>query len=207
MWTPQQARTFLKTAEQHRLYAAFYLALGTGMRHGEVLGIRWQDIDGDIINVQQAVKTIRGAQYSIGGLKTKSSYRRIAVGPDVVSIFRAHKAKQEAERALLGEAWPGTDLVFTNVLGNVLIPRNFDRIWYNLQKKAGVPHRNFHNLRHFHVSLLVDAGMDPRTVANRIGHTNASITLDIYSHVFEAKHRASAVNLSDMLGGEEDADE
>ena len=172
LWTPQQVRTFLKTAEPHRLYAAFYLALATGMRHGEVLGLRWQDVEGDIITVRQSVITVRGAQPTISTPKTKKGIRRIAIGADGVAVLAAHKARQEEERRYLGASWHESGLVFTNEYGDLLIPRNFDRIWYDLQGRADVPRVRFHDLRHFHASLLIDSGLDPRTVADRIGHAN-----------------------------------
>ena len=169
--------------------------------------MRWQDIDDDTLTVRQSVITVKGAQPHISTPKTKKGVRRIALGEDTVAVLEAHRVKQEVERAYLGEAWLNTGLVFTNELGGVLSPRNFDRVWYGLQERVEVPRVRFHDLRHFHASLLINAGLDPRTVADRIGHANPSTTLDIYSHMFEAKRRATAVNLEDMLGDEKDSDE
>lgn len=207
LWTPAQALHFLEVAKSHRLFAAFYLALSTGMRHGEILGLRWRDIEGDVITVRQSVINVKSAQYQISTPKTRKGVRQIVIGPDTLTVLAAHKERQEAERAYLGEAWTDSGLVFTNELGDILEPRNFDRVWYDLLRKSELPRIRFHDLRHFHVSLLIQRGLDPRTVADRVGHTDPAFTLKRYSHMFEAQRRAAGISLLGLLEAESEEDE
>ena len=207
LWTPEQVRHFLELAKTHRLYAAFYLVIATGMRHGEILGLRWQDIEGDVITVRQSVINVQGAQHEISTPKTRKGVRRIVIDPATMQVLAEHRGRQEAEREKLGSAWEDLGLVFPNELGGILIPRNFDRVWYDLLDKSGLPPIRFHDLRHLHVSLLVKRGLDPRTVADRVGHTDPSFTLRRYSHMFEAQRRAAAVPLDEMLRSDDAEDE
>ncbi|CAN5671295.1 site-specific integrase [soil metagenome] len=200
LWTPEVTMRFLDAASSHRLYAAFYLALSTGMRHGEVLGLRWQDVQDDVITVRQAVVNVRGASYRVSTPKTRKGVRQVAIGPDTVRVLREHRRRQKEEERRPGKTWRNSGLVFVTRFGGVITPRNFDRVWYGLQARAKVPRIRFHDLRHLHVSLLIQLGLDPRTVADRVGHTDPSFTLRRYSHMFEAQRRAAAVPLPDMLG-------
>jgi integrase len=128
------------------------IALSTGSRHGEILGLRWQDIEGDIITVRQPIINVKGAQYEVSTPKTRKGIRRIVLDPDTLVLLSQHK---KSEREYLGEAWADSGLVFTNELGDLLVPRKFDRVWYELLKKSGLPRIRFDDLRHLHVSLLV----------------------------------------------------
>ncbi|MEX2536369.1 MAG: site-specific integrase [Trueperaceae bacterium] len=202
LWTPEQVHTFLCAAKGHRLFAAFFLALSTGMRHGEILGVRWQDVDGDVITIRQSVITVRGAQFEISAPKTRKGIRRVVIDHDTKRILQEHETRQEAQRRHLGECWDDHGLVFTNELGGVIVPRNLDREWYALQRQAGLPRIRFHDLRHLHVSLLIRRGFDPRTVADRVGHTDPAFTLRQYSHMFEAQRREAAIPLKQLLGRE-----
>lgn len=206
LWTPEQVRCFLEVAKSNRLYAAFYLAIMTGMRHGEILGVRWQDIDKDVITVRQSVVNVKSAQYQISTPKTKKGIRRIVIDADTLQVLAEHKERQERERDYLGRNWVDSGLMFTNEFGDVLVPRNFDREWYGLLTQSELPRIRFHDLRHLHVSLLIKQGFDPRTVADRVGHTDPAFMLKRYSHMFEAQRRAAALTLNQLLGMEETPD-
>jgi integrase len=226
IWSNDEVMLFLTTARTHRLYAAFYLALSTGMRHGEVLGLRWQDIEGDTINIVQTIVKVKG-NYHISTPKTDKGNRRVVLDTETIATLEEHRLKQAEEaRGLKGE-WQADKhlgLVFTTVVGTPIHPRNFDRTWYYLQdaaKKAYVnfgrteeekkararqieegkvlPHLRFHDLRHMHVSLLNKAGVDARTIADRIGHTDPAFTLKRYAHVFEDQRKAAAIPLLRLL--------
>lgn len=222
LWTPEEVVRFLDAARPHRLYALFYLALSTGMRRGELLGLRWQDIAGSIVSIRQTVVPI-GSKITISTPKTKKGQRRVSVSPDVLEVLAAHKVAQDAERTDLGEAWQDAGLVFPTEIGTPMYPRNLERAWYGLQDKARdawkkalekagdvptlerleaktlLPRVRLHDLRHLHVSLLVKRGVDARTIADRVGHTRASFTLDVYTHLFEEQRTAAAVSILDML--------
>jgi integrase len=225
-WSNDEVMLFLSVARTHRLYAAFYLALSTGMRRGEVLGLRWQDVEGDTAYIRQNLISLAG-NYAFSTPKTASSVRRIMLDPETMATLEEHRLKQRSEAKDLGNKWQADkhlDLVFTSDEGTPLHPRNFDRVWYTLQDKARVaykelgqtdeekaarekqtqegkvlPHIRFHDLRHMHVSLLNKAGVDARTIADRIGHTDAAFTLQRYAHVFEDQRKAAAIPLLRLL--------
>ena len=201
-WEPSETLRFLETARPHRLFAAFYLTMTTGMRHGEVLGLHWGD-EGDTLHVQQALVNLKGG-YSVSTPKTRKGVRRIAIDAETLAVLETHRLLQAEERRKVGKRWGAkspeyADLVFTNELGGPLHPRNFDRVWYRLLEDAKVSRIRFHDLRHMHVSLLNKAGMDARTIADRIGYTDAAFTLRHYAHVFEEQRRAAAIPLLELL--------
>lgn len=222
LWTPEEVVRFLDTARSHRLYALFYLALSTGMRRGELLGLRWIDLKGSVISVRQTLVPVAN-RITVSTPKTQKGTRRVGVSPDVLEALSAHRARQEAERARLGEVWQDSGLIFPTEIGTPMHPRNLERAWYGLQEnsrkawqkaseEAGdvltlerleqgklLPRIRLHDLRHLHVSLLVRQGVDARTIADRVGHARASFTLDVYTHLFEEQRTAAAVSLLDML--------
>ncbi len=225
-WSNDEVLIFLNTARTHRLYAAFYLALSTGMRHGEILGLRWEDIAGDTIFIKQALVRIKG-KYMISTPKTDRSVRRVMLDPETIAMLEEHGMKQASEARELGKDWQKDKhlgLVFTSETGTPMNPRNFDRSWYKLQEASRktyiglsqnqeekqarakqieegkvLPHIRFHDLRHMHVSLLNKAGVDARTIADRIGHTDPSFTIKRYAHVFEDQRKAAAIPLVRLL--------
>jgi integrase len=225
-WSNDETMLFLSTIRTHRLYAAFYLALSTGMRHGEILGLRWSDVVGETLHIQQALVKVRGA-YVISTPKTEQSTRRVTLDPETVATLEEHRLKQAEEARGLESEWQKDKhlgLVFTSEAGTPVNPRNFDHTWYRLQaatqrayielgeseeeKKIRakqveegkvLPHIRFHDLRHMHVSLLNKAGVDARTIADRIGHTDAAFTLKRYAHVFEDQRKAAAIPLLRLL--------
>ncbi len=202
-WSSAEVMEFLNHARAHRLFAAFYLALSTGMRHGEVLGLRWQDIEGDTLYVKQSLIRLESG-CAISTPKTAQGIRRVKLDPETISVLEQHKQQQQAEVHQLCDSWGPTssefnDLVFTSVIGREIAPRNFDRVWYNLQKQAGVRKICFHDLRHMHVSLLNKKGVDARTIADRIGHTDPAFTIRRYAHVFEEQRQAAAIPLLELL--------
>ena len=222
LWTSQDVVRFLDTSRTHRLYALFYLALSTGMRRGELLGLRWRDIEGSSFRIRQTVVLI-GNKPTIGTPKTKKGQRRVSVSPDVLTTLEDHRLRQTAEKARVGDAWKEHDLIFPSEVGTPMQSRNLERTWYALQdtaraawRKAAheagdtvtlagleagklMPRARLHDLRHLHVSLLVKNGVDARTIADRVGHARASFTLDVYTHLFDEQRTAAAVSLLDLL--------
>ena len=202
-WEPSETLHFLTVARTHRLFAAFYLAMATGMRHGEVLGLRWGDVKGDTVYVRQSLINLKGG-HAISTPKTLKGVRGVPVDDETLAVLEAHRLLQAEERRKAGESWGPkspeyADLVFTNELGGAIYPRNFDRVWYKLRADAGVKAIRFHDLRHMHVSLLNKAGMDEATIAERIGHTDPAFTKRRYTHVFEEQRRAAAIPLLELL--------
>ena len=203
LWTADQIRAFLAVATEHRLGAAFHLALATGLRHGEVLGVRWKDIDSGQLRVSQVIVHF-GADLTLSTPKTSASRRLIPLDPGTLALLEARRHLQNEEREKTAPLWGSPspefqDLVFTNELGGPLHPRNFDRVWYRLQQKAGVPRRRFHDLRHMYTSMMAAKGFDPTLVSSLLGHTDPSFTLRRYSHAFESQRQRAAVPLDELL--------
>lgn len=199
LWTFKQTATFLDAARGHRLYAAFYLALSTGLRRGELLGLYWSDLQDGQLRVQRNLTKgdKKGPVWTAP--KTQQGTRIVSVPTDALDVLEEHRRRQAGERELLGNAWVRPDLMFANDHGDVITPVAFQHHWTRLQKAASVPHMRLHDLRHLHVSLLVRKGLDPRTIADRIGHTDAAFTLRRYSHMFAEHRKVAAVNLRDLL--------
>lgn len=198
LWTPQQAARFLDTALAHRLHALFYLDMSTGLRRGELLALRWQDIQGNIVHVRQTMSYVKG-QFIFSAPKTKQGFRRVPVTADVLDVLEQQKQHQQAERDFLGEAWPDSDLIFTSKVGTPIYPDNLTRLRIELMEKAEVPRIRLHDLRHLHASVAIKNGVDPKVLADRLGHSRASFTLDTYTHLFEEQRETAAISLLDFL--------
>jgi integrase len=182
--TGEQARTFLDAATGSRLEALFVLAVTTGMRQGELLGLRWRDVDLDAAMLQ-----IRGSmQATPDGLrimepKTAGSRRQVALSKQPVDALRRHRVTQAAERLRIGAAWENNELVFATESGRPMTASGLRRCFEPLLKRAGLPRMRFHDLRHTSATLLLGRGIHPKVVSEMLGHTRISTTLDLYSHV------------------------
>jgi integrase len=181
-WTEEEAIRFLETAEKHRLHPLWALELATGLRRGELLGLRWQDVDLDAgtIHIRQAISILKGAPI-VTEPKTPAARRKIGLPPDVAEAMREHR-KAWVARRLAASTWEG-DLVFCTRDGKPLNPNNLYRDYNQLIAEAGVPRIRLHDARHTHGTLMSAAGVSIRAVADRLGHARTSVTLDTYSHV------------------------
>jgi integrase len=189
-FTPDQARRFLDAVKGERLEALYILALTTGMREGELFGLRWADVN-----------LAAGALHLVKQLKTRSSRRQILLVSVAVDALGRHLARQREERLLLGLGWDDHGLVFTNTVGKPLHPSNFlQRSFYPLLARAGLPRIRFHDLRHSAATLLLGLGIHPKIVSEMLGHSQIGITLDLYSHV-TATMQQEAVRAFDGLFG------
>lgn len=195
LWTGIQAAAFLDTARAHRLYALFYLAMSTGLRSGELLGLRWQDIQGDRLIIRQNFVKV-GSKTIVETPKTKRGKRVVAISPDVIESLNTHRMRQDAERL---PSWPDNGLVFVSEVGTPLNPDNLRRLRNSLMDDANVPRIRLHDLRHLHASMAIKGGMDAKVLADRLGHARASFTLDVYTHLFDEQRANSAVSLLDFL--------
>lgn len=188
-WRADELGTFLRGVDD-RLAGAWWLLATTGMRRGEVLGLRWSDIDLDSGRLQ-VVRTLITTDVERKGEpgmawstpKTAKGRRQVALDDGAVSALRAHKARQAAERLAMGAGYHDEDLVVCVADGGRMHPK---RLSYYFDKRAralGLPRIRLHDLRHTHATLALRAGVHPRVVQERLGHANVSITLDTYSHV------------------------
>lgn len=203
VWTAHQARDFLAHCLKNkpRWYALFYLAITTGMRRGELLGLRWQDI-----SLEDAALTIRqslvqsGSKAVLNEPKTPASRRCILLSPDTVQVLKEHRVRQDTEQARWKDRSPlEVDLVFPSTVGRFQLPSILVKIFHHLIQQAGLPDLRLHDLRHTAASLLVRQGVPIKAVAERLGHQDASLTMRVYTHFYDDQRRAAALPLDVLL--------
>ena len=203
IWSETQMKEFLGVAKDSTLYSLFVLGVGTGLRLGELAGLRWKDVTLNAVSVQQALKVVNN-RLQFGSPKTPNSRRRVAISPEVVSALDVHREKQSAQKKDFGAAYEDNGLVFATELGKPLHLRNIERAFYALQKRVrktlpDLPHSGMHGLRHFHASLCIHNGMNVRMLADRLGHTDVTLTLRTYTHVFEDHQGVAAPDMSGLF--------
>jgi integrase len=195
VWTPEEVRAFLSTAELDRLYALYCLALATTMRQGELFGLHWRDVDLDagMVKVRTAVRRSKTHGVQMAVPKTDSGRRVIPIAQSVATILRAHYERQGVERVSMGGEWEDHDLVFTTRVGSPLHPSAVDyRCFRPLVIKAGVPIIRFHDLRHTAATILIAQGVPVGVVSQMLGHTSAAFTQSVYIHVLPGMGREAA---------------
>lgn len=195
-----QVTKLLKAAQDSHYFTAYFLALNTGLRRGELLALRWKDIDLS----ESMVKVCGGLVRTKDGLKfqepkTKFSNRVIGIGPKVVQVLKTHKKEQNENRLAVGQAYQDQDLVFCNELGQPLDPRAITRHFERLLKKAGLEKINFHGLRHTFATLSLQEGTDPRTTQEALGHHKVAFTLDVYSGVTAKMKQEATSKIGNLL--------
>lgn len=199
---PDQARALLEALESERLQALYTVPLAVGLRPGEALGLRWQDVNLDTgtISVCRALQRIEG-KLQLVELKTRRSRRIIALPALAISVLKAHLARQLEERQKAGTRWHETGFVFTTAHGTPLEPRNVVRSFKRILQQAGLPDQRFYDLRHTCASLLLAQGVHPRVVMEILGHRQISLTMNTYSHVIPQLQEDAAKRMDDLLSG------
>lgn len=174
----------LNVARPTRSYPAILLAATTGMRRGEVLGLRWRDVDLDkhLLAVSQSLEETKDG-LRMKAPKTQTSRRSISLPGITVEALRAHKIAQAQERLQLGLGRNDEGLVFTTLDGEPVRPRNLTKEFTRLVKRAGGHRITFHGLRHTHITALLKDGTNPKVVSERAGHSSVAVTLQLYGHV------------------------
>jgi len=197
-WTVDEAKQFLDKNGDHRLYALFHLGLVTGLRRGELLGLRWTDVDLEhgAIEVLQQLATV-GGRPVMKQLKTVSSDRVLAIGPRAVEVLLVHRTRQAAEHVVLGLDVREAELVFTSEVGGWIDPNNIGRIMTRLAKDAGVPRLTPKGLRHTAQSIGRVVVGDDKIMQERLGHADIGITLNTYTHTVSDQHRVAG----DLIDG------
>lgn len=201
-WSAEEARQFLGVANTHMHGVVYALALLTGLRKGELLGLRWADVQWkeNSLSVRQVLSGKNG-QGGFQDPKTQAGTRTIYVDDAVIVLLHAQKAAQARQRLLAGEGYQDHDLICATGSGRPLGPRNVSRDFYKLIERAGVPMIRFHDLRHTHASLLREQGADFRVIADRLGHTQVAFTAQIYTHARTDAQKDSTTSLSRSLLG------
>jgi integrase len=193
--SPAQARGLLEAARGDRFEALYVLALTTGMREGELLALRWQDVDldGGTLQVRSTLQHTKTG-FVFSEPKTAHSRRRIALPTIAVHALRRHHTLQAAEKLALGPAWRGEyDLVFPSVTGGPMDDSHFRRREFaTLLRRAKLPHVRFHDLRHTAATLLFTQRVNAKVVSEMLGHSGIAITLGLYGHVTPPMQQAAA---------------
>jgi integrase len=199
-WTPAQLRQFLDEIASHRLYPAVYLAANTGMRRGEVLGLRWKDVDLDRcrLSVQQALVNI-AYELEFADVKTQTSRRTIDLDERTIAVLRAWRKKQLEERLLVGRRDDEAGLVFTQPDGSPVHPDYFSQVFERHVSKSQLPRIRLHDLRHTHATILLQAGVPVKVVSERLGHSSPAFTMSVYQHVLPGMQADAAATFSEVV--------
>jgi integrase len=181
----EQARRLLVSARGHSLEGMITLAVTTGMRSGELLALKWRDInlDNRSLHIQRSMGYIPGKGYLEFETKTPKSRRKIVLPPFVCEALKQHRTRQLEARLIAGERWQDRDLVFCNMYGGYFDPAHLRQRFDKLLKEAGLPDVRFHDLRHSTATILLSIGVPAKVVQEILGHGQISMTLDTYSHV------------------------
>lgn len=187
----EQLQSFLREAKDSGVFELYYLELATGLRRGELLGLKWEDIDlerGDL-RVKRQIARINGEVVE-APLKTKNAYRTLPLAADTIDVL-------EAQRKKAGDSpW-----VFPGPTGGPISPDSVLHMLHRVLKRAGLPRVRFHDLRHTFATLALQNGVDVKTVSGMLGHFSAGFTLDTYAHVTTASQRQAAKTMGGILSG------
>ena len=190
--TQQQQKLFIEAIKGHKLEMLFLIALGTGLRLGELLGLKWSDIDFNtgILTVNRTLSRVKNqitGKYEIieQTPKTKNSNRTIPIPNDILNKLKEHKKNQSKQRLFVGEGYINNNYVFTDDIGNPIDDKRPGRNLKSTLAKLSIEPIKFHALRHTYATRLFEANVPPKTVQVLMGHYDISITMDIYTHVME----------------------
>lgn len=202
--SPDEAKQFLDAAKDDKWSIIFSLAISTGMRPQEYLGLLWKDVDlvgGNAVIQRALVWRRKGGGWSLQEPKTSHSRRTIPLPASVLQELKAHRKRQLEERLKLGLAYENNDFVFATEIGTPILPSNLTRRHFKpILKKAELPNDiRLYDLRHTCATLLLAAGENPKVVSERLGHATIVLTLDTYSHVLPSMQKSATDKLEQML--------
>jgi integrase len=199
-----EARRLLEAASGDRLEALYVLAVHTGMRRGELLGLKWDDVDLDASTVRVRRTLTRpgnGRRIALGEPKTKRSSRTVRLTPRAVEALKRYRARQAEEKLKAGGVYQDRGLVFAGAIGNLINPSNLrQRSFAPLLSRAGLPRITFNDLQHTCASLLFSKNVRPKFVQELLGHASVTITLDTYSHMLPGMGGEAANAIGEALG-------
>ncbi len=200
-WSMEEAARFLEATEKSRYHALFLLAIYGGLRRGELLGLKWEDVDFDakLLFIKRQVVLV-GGRVAVQEPKTAQSKRGLVLDDDLAAALKKHKVAQAKERLQAGPLWQDGGWIFPNGIGKPLEPQNLiNRHFKPLAEKAGVPPIRFHDLRHTCATSLLQIGVSAKEVAEQLGHSTTRMTLDTYSHVLASMKREAARRMGEAM--------
>lgn len=195
-WTAAELATFLAAARTHRLYPALHLTAHTGMRRGEVVGLKWSDLDVHArrLSIHRTLQCVGGRPMEFG-VKTPTSRRCVDLDSTTVDVLRRWR------RQLLRADLPGgvDDWIFCNSAGRFLHPESISQLFDRIVRRAALPHIRFHDLRHTHASLLVASGEAIKVVSERLGYAHPAFTMHTYQHLLPGMSAAAADRFATLI--------
>ena len=193
----------LKAATDTEYYEGLHTAFYTGLRRGELLALRWGDIDLDMAtaSVSRTVYRAKGGQSVFTEPKTAKGKRLVSLTPSSALMLRALRERQEVDRMLLGYQVTEDSQVFRYRSGSPILPRAFSGAFRRIMRRAGLEGYRLHDARHAHATLMLRQGVHPKIVSERLGHARIAITLDTYSHVTPGLQEAAALRFEEALEG------
>ena len=204
-FTAEQVQQFLIAARGHKWETLFSMALATGMRQGELLGLKWQDINFSTGTLQvrrilsRVMSERKVREFIEADPKTQKSRRSITLAPFALEALKQHRARQIETKVKAGPSWEEHDYVFCTLTGTHLRPNHVVDEFKKILKRAGLPAIRFHDLRHSTATLLLSLGVHAKVVQEMLGHTQISMTMDIYSHVLPSMQVDAVNRLNDLL--------
>lgn len=197
-----QVKQLLASAEEDRFLALWTLMVSTGLRIGEAIGLRWQDLDehNGRLSIQRALQRQEGNGLVFVEPKSRQSRRTIHLSRLAQDALRRHRQMQAAEQLAAGPEWQEHGLIFTTTVGRPLDPNHVYVSFQRALRRAGLPHIRLHDLRHTAATLLLADGVHPKLVQEMLGHSSITLTLDTYSHVTPALHAEVAARMDALLG-------
>jgi integrase len=202
--TPGQVEQFLAAADETRFGTIFTLAFYTGCRPGELLGLRWDDLDGQtrILKIRQTINWRKGGKWYFDTPKTATGRRNLRLTDDLIQMLDQHRKRQLEERMKAGRAWNDHGFICCDEVGE---PYSQNRLRYyckQILQAAGLPeHFNPYSARHTSATLLIAEGINPKTVSERLGHSKVSITLQTYTHPTGEMHEAASEQAEALIKG------
>jgi integrase len=196
-----QVSKFLVSIIGHKWEALFYLAITTGMRRGELLGLKWDDVDWikQTIKVDRQVSSTSKTTVKFLPLKTRFSKRIIMLGQKTIAILREQNEHEQSKRLAAANRWVENGLIFTNSRGGPLCPNYMTAEFHKLLEASGLPSIRFHDLRHTAASIMLNNGIPIIVVSRRLGHSKASTTLDVYGHLIDNMQSEAATLMDDLI--------
>jgi integrase len=214
--TPDEARAFLRAVRGDRYEALYILALTTGMRQGEMLGLQWPDADLDAgkITISRSLHRTKRRRdpedatpwFQLRHPKTPGSRRSLEIPPVTIEALLAHQKKQKQQRLLADASWKEQRLIFTTRTGTPVDTTNVLHQYQRILQAADLPKMRFYDLRHTHASLLIAEGVHPKKIAERLGHASIKLTMDLYGHLFDGSDKESAERMQRIFGNLADGD-
>ena len=179
-----EVQRFLKIAKDSRFFYVYYLAILTGMRLGELMGLRWSDIDfqNQVISISRQAQAIKGKGILFSEPKTRSGIRKIRVQPNTIEALLQQKEKIQQMKTSAGRKWIENDLVFPSTIGTPMASYHLRKDFFRLLSIAGLPRIRFHDLRHTAATLMINHGVPIIVISKMLGHSKPSVTLDFYGH-------------------------